>query len=451
MNSHHYLLTLVLREKSLTGKDVAFLVSGTQVIAIGEASDKAHETAVVNLLHNHPNTSKLDVYSSCIPTEMCLGLCWQARVNAIVYPKNFAAKIVLPTDSAIRDELSLNAEGELDIPKRITGAGWQAKKLKLNTFPTSTPLLTEWIELFNSDALELTPTADTLYTQMHGCKQVYDSRVNKQSELDMLTRIASSLPPQEDACITEQNNKDRLWMKIAYALAGAALPHNRGAGTLSSGHNVAAVMVSNTDVILGWGVNINGLNGCFHAETSMVLAYLIKNNTSTLPDGVRIYSTLAPCHMCAGLITTLGNNVPVVVGHIDPRIKNSALDLKKNGSIQRLTTMMPIVRKPVATFQEAQEQPEVLAHSMWVASIVAKTGKVPTTGDWLDAQHARSGKKVGVTTFLRQAPGPTLLFQYSLTSLKELLGSLVGDPGENKILERGIALIEKIREKGLIL
>ncbi|MBV6753295.1 hypothetical protein KV580_23495 [Pseudomonas chlororaphis] len=448
MNSHHYLLTLVLRKKSLTGKDVAFLVSGTKVIAIGEAGDKAYETAVVNLLHNHPNTSKLDVYSSCIPTEMCLGLCWQARVNAIVYPKNFAAKIVFPTDSAIRNELSLNAKGELDIPKRITGAGWQAKKLKLNTFPTSTPLLTEWIELFNSDALELTPTANTLYTQMHGCNEVYDSRVNKQSELDMLTRVASSVPAQEGACVTEQNNKDRLWMKIAYALAGATLPHNRGAGRLSSGHNVAAVMVSNTDVILGWGVNINGLNGCFHAETSMVLAYLIKSNTSKLPEGVRIFSTLAPCHMCAGLITTLGNNVPVVVGHIDPRIKNSALDLNKNGSIQHLTSMMPIVRKPVTAVKDAD--PAVFDHAGWVRSMIAKTGKLPSPGDWLDAQHAQEKQARGVTTFLRHNPAPTQLFQYSLTSLQELLDSLVGDPGENKILERGIALIKKIREKGLI-
>ncbi|MBN6713493.1 hypothetical protein JSY17_05760 [Pseudomonas capsici] len=244
-------------------------------------------------------------------------------------------------------------------------------------------------------------------------------------------------------------------MKIAYALAAAALPDQRKKprkknkpSFLPHGHNVAAIMVSSTDLILGWGVNIKDLNGCFHAETSMILAYLAKKNVSKLPAGVRIYSTLAPCHMCAGLITTLGINVPVVVGHMDPRIKDSTLDKKKNGSIQRMTTMMPITSKPVVNISDLKPGHIRSEQGAWMQRFYTDTGKSPTAADWLASEHTKAGK-MGVTTFLRSAL-PAQLFSYNLTSLQELLDAGVGDPGENEILKRGIALIEKIKTSGLI-
>ncbi|WP_035055777.1 Bd3614 family nucleic acid deaminase [Andreprevotia chitinilytica] len=483
MNLDHYLLALTLRmKKAQGGKDAAIVMKNGRCVAIGIASAKAYETAIVNVMHN-VDTRGCNVYASYDPTEMCLGLCWQRNVNRIVYVEGFAPKTVCPDDDNIHSPIDLVTDGNYAIPYRIDLPGWQAKKVLLDTFPTDNTKLDTWIDLYNSSKVTLTHSAQNVYNDLDGCGYVYTSRVSDVNEKSMLGRIADSLPVQDGACVTEQSKKDYLWMKIAYALAGAALPDTRVG--LTTGHNVAAVMVSSTDTILGWGVNMNRLNGCFHAETSMILAYLAKNNVTALPAGVRVYSTLAPCHMCAGLITTLGTDVPVVVGHIDPRIQDSALDLKRNGSIQRLTAMMPIVQKPIVEIPELRAYAESVRKGLptpksfpslaktpyphpggrgvkpdsltrpfefanWMNRKGADLGRTPTTGDWLDAHHKEDRVNNGVTTFLRKNTAPTVLFKYSLNSLKELLDSLVADPGETVILKRGIALIEKIRSKGLI-
>lgn len=484
MNIHYFFLAMALRDKENEGgKDVALLVSNNQVIAIGVVGNQAHEKAIVNLLHNFDRSSGCNIYATYVPTEMCLGLGWQRNVGSVVYLDGFNAKFVRPTDDGITDSFALGGDGDFQISQRINSPKWRDDKARLDTFPTSSDALSKWINLFNSPKVDLTKGAYNIYDQIKRCGYVYHSRVSDVNEKSMLARMIDCVPVQTGACETEPSKKDNLWMKVAYALAGAALPDSRTA--LQQGHNVAAIMVSNTDIILGWGVNINRLNGCFHAETSMVLAYLARNNASKLPDGVRIYSTLAPCHMCAGLITTVGTNVPVVVGHMDPRIQKSALDRKKNGSIQRLTAVLPIVQKPIIEIPELRKyansmSPENVpkrfpslaavsnphpgsrgtapddvmrpfAFARWMSSTQAQLGRVPTAGDWLEAHHAEDGpRRKGVTTFLRNNPAPKQLFKYNLDSLQELLDASVGDKGETAILQRGIALIKKIKVGGLI-
>ena len=62
---------------------------------------------------------------------------------------------------------------------------------------------------------------------------------------------------------------------------------------------VAALLVDNTGRILAWALK-NPAHPALHAESSSILAY-----GDRLPADVRIYSTLKPCAMCAGWITTL--------------------------------------------------------------------------------------------------------------------------------------------------
>jgi tRNA(Arg) A34 adenosine deaminase TadA len=62
---------------------------------------------------------------------------------------------------------------------------------------------------------------------------------------------------------------------------------------------VAALLVDKFGRILAWALK-NPAHPALHAESSSILAY-----GERLPAGVRIYSTLKPCAMCAGWITTL--------------------------------------------------------------------------------------------------------------------------------------------------
>ena len=452
MDVSRYILLLALMEKNRTGKDLAYLVSNEKIIAKGVKGDKGYEEPIVNMLHNHPS-HKGTIFATYTPTDMCLGLVWQKNLRKVIYAENFSPKIITLKDDVFRSPQPLKVEKPFEVASRIRNRNEKNLKIKLNTFPATQSLLNEWSNLFNDKKTELSPEAEAIYGTYFHCTDIYKNRVSKVDEITMLTRIASSLPLQEGNCITSDDKKDRLWMKIAYALAGAALPDQRQNDKeppLPHGHNVAALMVDSTDLVIGWGVNIKDLNGCFHAETSMLLAYLIKNNTDALPHNIRIYSTLAPCHMCAGLITTLGINVPVVVGHMDPRIKDSTLDKKKNGSIQRMTTMMPITKKPVVERFDPKKGPPPSEHAAWMKKILIEKGRFPTAADWLDSEHVNDKENKAVTKFLNKNESPKQLFSYNLTSLKELLDDCMGDPGENEILKRGIALIEKIKTSGLI-
>jgi len=65
---------------------------------------------------------------------------------------------------------------------------------------------------------------------------------------------------------------------------------------------VAALLVDNTGRILAWALK-NPAHPALHAESSSILAY-----GERLPADFRIYSTLKPCAMCAGWITTLSGD-----------------------------------------------------------------------------------------------------------------------------------------------
>lgn len=484
MNRAQFLLTVVQRKKTKAGKDAVFIAYDGKVKGIGLQGTNSYETPIVNLLHNYQNAN-CELYASYEPTEMCLGLAWQRQIQRIVFlDKNLAAKEVTPSDSNIHTITNLSDNDTFSLVHRINGSNWYAKKNTVETFPTTLQGHVTWNSGFDSNETELTHSARNLFNIYADCNNTYSARVSDNNEQNALARIHNGIPVQNGACNTDQNKKDYLWMKIAFALAGAALPNNRGQQT-PSGHNVAAIMVDNADQIIGWGLNMGNLNGCLHAETSMVLAYLRGNAKSSLPDGARIYSTLAPCHMCAGFITTVGKNIPVVIGHIDPRIKNSALDLTKNGCTQKVTSILPIVSKPIVEIPELRSyalnmgNPKVVApksfptlqnapnahpklafpkdahplstpFSAWMYDMQKRSGKVPNTSDWLKDHHTDFGGNRGVTTFLNQSAGPAALFSYSLASLKDLLDAGVADPGETVILQRGIALITKLKQNGLI-
>ncbi len=64
---------------------------------------------------------------------------------------------------------------------------------------------------------------------------------------------------------------------------------------------IAAVLVSESGELLAWGLNSNSRNKSLHAEVNMVQSHYQRTGRS-LPRGARIYSTLKPCRMCAGMI-----------------------------------------------------------------------------------------------------------------------------------------------------
>ena len=99
--------------------------------------------------------------------------------------------------------------------------------------------------------------------------------------------------------------------------------------------NIGALAVAPNDCILGWAVNVSQVSRCCHAESLLILGLLRKGyNLANLR--LRIYCTLEPCHMCAGMITTFCPNAKVIYGMADSNIQNSCLARKRRGCEQLL-------------------------------------------------------------------------------------------------------------------
>jgi tRNA(Arg) A34 adenosine deaminase TadA len=65
--------------------------------------------------------------------------------------------------------------------------------------------------------------------------------------------------------------------------------------------DIASLLVSETGLLLGYGINCNSKNKTLHAEVNMVQRFH-RETGHKIPFGARIYTTRKPCKMCAGMI-----------------------------------------------------------------------------------------------------------------------------------------------------
>jgi tRNA(Arg) A34 adenosine deaminase TadA len=124
--------------------------------------------------------------------------------------------------------------------------------------------------------------------------------------------------------------RDRLFMALVRVIAARAWQHAGGGpnlrtilptAPLGAGKNIAAVLVNQSNQIIGWGVNTNDNSTTRHAETNAIQSY--QNNQGTaLPAGTRIYSTLDPCFMCAALYLRAGGQF-CLYEQADPNMTNN--------------------------------------------------------------------------------------------------------------------------------
>ncbi len=164
-------------------------------------------------------------------------------------------------------------------------------------------------------------------------------RVSFDWNRDHLTRFAcrAMIPsPQLDLGSADTTSHSgyhtvhRIYLMATYALLNL---HNVDS---VDGKYVAALMVSRTGKILAYGLNTNKENKTLHAEVNMLQSYYKftkATNTSGIPPGARIYTTLQPCKMCAGMIVATAKNrdsTHVYYGMTDPTQKADSTALSVN-------------------------------------------------------------------------------------------------------------------------
>lgn len=136
-----------------------------------------------------------------------------------------------------------------------------------------------------------------------------------------------SHPPEIDSDSLSPSSDDN-WMKVAGELA-SRIP--KKSELYESDRKIAAILVSAKGEILSAAINTNARNRTQHAEINLIES-LWKKAGKRLPRGSRLYTTLKPCKMCAGMIWDCAEDVrdlQVIYGEDDPgtNARCTALDL----------------------------------------------------------------------------------------------------------------------------
>lgn len=100
-----------------------------------------------------------------------------------------------------------------------------------------------------------------------------------------------------------QIERDEIFTLLAYAVVQKNWQTDRG--PTSRGYNIGAVLVDSEDKIVCWARNSVGVtaNKTQHGEVRLMTNYLGNVSTTSSLPGYKLYTTLEPCAMCAGMMT----------------------------------------------------------------------------------------------------------------------------------------------------
>lgn len=329
MTDLEFLLAAMWARSRVTERHIAAIVDPAQLklLTVGThpRGEPTWATAIVNVIQHFEadkHDSKLGglCLSTAAPTEMCKGMAKVRGVKTIAYiddnqkiwlwspgkakalwspPKSGAGNYVNPKDTS-RD-VDLTTIKDLPALKPNTAEAWWKRivesRVKLGLQASSA-----------IGALESMPA--------------YASRFMPND----MKWIFSKAPPGPAPKPGWKGKGDDIFLDCALALVGltwnpalsTSEPWDRSGKSSErfGGNNVGAVLVHENRII-GWGINAAAQNRTFHAETLAIQSYLARHGKSRLPDGVRIYSSLQPCDMCAGFIVTVAKNAVVVAAAQD--------------------------------------------------------------------------------------------------------------------------------------
>lgn len=127
-----------------------------------------------------------------------------------------------------------------------------------------------------------------------------------------------------DSDSTHTNRTDEEWMKIAISLSAQV---DRRGPRYASDRPIGAILVSAQNKLLAAAINTNARNRTLHAEINLIASL----SDAKIPPHAKIYTTLKPCKMCAGMIVDSAQDIQslkVIFSENDPgpHARNTALD-----------------------------------------------------------------------------------------------------------------------------
>jgi tRNA(Arg) A34 adenosine deaminase TadA len=317
-----FVLAVTHAHKDWCGSETALLVKDGVVTYIGQQSGLyTYDTPVVNMLQNLGlgKVSESFLYCSYKPSEMDIGMACMRSVSQIFFVDGGIVKSLMLSDETGPAPAAIAGYAQYALTKR-TDLNAAIENPGGATRWSNTNWVKNWYNWLDGNArFLLGTTVRFLKSYRDNSTQAYKSRpVENIAALQEVLRHGLTGLTQPSPIVGPA--RDKFFMLAALALVGRSLSTTKGReGTAPGGHNIGALLVNSNNQIIAWGINMMKLNGTFHAETAMVLAYLRRNNRTTLPDGCRLYSSLQPCHMCSGFIATVAKKSRSWSGRKTPR------------------------------------------------------------------------------------------------------------------------------------
>lgn len=304
-------------------------------------------TPIVNLFQDaserNINSSNRDVYCSYVPTTACFGIMRMSRARAVYFiQNNLLCRVVI---------------GQLQpVPTAADAVGLPNERLAANVNSTQGACV-NW---FQGAAAAVQATAAawingiTVPVGVNDTAKAVTSAITMPGPLQGVDHVdAFTLAgPATTLQAVRPGYRDELFMSLVRLLAsitwtgsesvGQAQVDLRlatGARVLEPGKNISALLVANGTRIIGWGINTNDDNGTRHAETNAIQAYQ-QNNGTALPAGVRLYTSLQPCYMCAGLYSHAGG-ADCLYDQTDPGMVGTAVAATEQAYIAPFVPFKP--------------------------------------------------------------------------------------------------------------
>lgn len=254
--------------------------------------DWSTHTAIVNAiqgLDQDTNLGKLRVFSTYRPTAACLGMMRTHELDSVTCPDGYIQVRRNPWTS-----LTLGPrpkEEDFYVADNLSDGTLFAKMetLAASTNRTTIDRTVEW-------------------------KASWEKFKNK---LSPPRRIAEFQRYPGNGGGYSQDFVDAVYMLFVYTIAGRVW--NEGSGLTVRGSRIVAVLGNPQGTIYGWQVNARKIRTTFHAETNLI------QGIGKIPDDATLYTTLEPCHQCAGLYVRATGKRCIFGQHDDNMTENTAL------------------------------------------------------------------------------------------------------------------------------
>jgi tRNA(Arg) A34 adenosine deaminase TadA len=263
-------------------------------------------TAVVNAIQDRArgggNLGNLVVFTTYIPTVACLGIMKTHGIHSVTYWNGHQLRYI--------------AIGATPNVNNMLAAAAAAPATNNDRFYVPNglePVAGDWANLPNSAQAYLTnlSQAGNLPAHAHAWRANWNA-------LPVAAGRRHMAPLQQfpgAGANATQAYADILYMLLVYAIAGRI-----NWGGIRPSARIVGLLAEPNGRIWGWQVNARAYNTTYHAETN-----LVQGLRRAVPAGATLYSTLEPCHQCAGIFVHAGGQ-RCVFGQFDPNMTgNTAL------------------------------------------------------------------------------------------------------------------------------